>query len=286
MHEIVDWPDLTDPVLVVALEGWIDAGFAVASASAHLQLVLEPQTVATFDTEILIDYRARRPVLHLEDGVNTGLTWPSLELRAGRDLLGRGVLLLTGPEPDARWRAFGDEIVSLAHQLGVTSMVGLGAYPAAVPHTRTCRLSVSAWSAEMAAEVADVRSTVDAPAGAQAVIERRFTDFGVPNLTLWAQVPHYASGMAYPPASVALLRKTCQVGGLDLDLSGLETAASGVGTHLDELVGANPEHVAMVHQLELQYDDEARSAPLPSADQLGDEIERYLREVGRGDSSG
>jgi hypothetical protein len=135
-YELVRWPDVTDPVLVLFLDGWIDAGIGGAGAMAHLLQEMDTSLVATFDTESLIDYRSRRPVMHLVEGVNTGLTWPSIELRHGVDAEGNDVLLLSGAEPDARWKTFTADVVDLASQLGVGLVVGLGAYPAPVPHTR------------------------------------------------------------------------------------------------------------------------------------------------------
>ena len=99
-YELVRWPDVTDPVLVLFLDGWIDAGIGGAGAMAHLLQEMDTSLVATFDVESLIDYRSRRPVMHLVEGVNTGLTWPSIELRHGVDAEGNDVLLLSGAEPD------------------------------------------------------------------------------------------------------------------------------------------------------------------------------------------
>src|SRR5262245_47870779 len=109
LHEIVTWPEVERPVLVVALEGWIDAGFAAATAMAHIAEQVGATPFARFDAEQLVDYRSRRPVVHLVEGVNTGLTWPELELSWGRDAAGSDVVLLSGPEPDLRWPSFVDE---------------------------------------------------------------------------------------------------------------------------------------------------------------------------------
>src|SRR5437879_442252 len=144
LYEIVKWPDVTDPVLVVQLDGWIDAGIGASAAMAHLVQDMDTHLVATFDSEALIDYRSRRPVMHLVEGVNTGLTWPGIELRAGVDAEGNDVLLLAGAEPDALWKGFTTDVVHLINELGVGLVVGLGAYPAPVPHTRSTRLSTSA----------------------------------------------------------------------------------------------------------------------------------------------
>jgi len=282
LHEIVRWPDVTDPILVVALEGWIDAGIGAAGAMAHLVQEMDTALVATFDSEALIDYRSRRPVMHLVEGVNTGLSWPSIELRHGIDAEGNDVLLLTGAEPDARWRGFTDEVVTLSGELGVGLVVGLGAYPAPVPHTRATRLSTSATSNELANRVGQLAGTLDVPAGVQQAIERRCAEEGLPNVGIWAQVPHYAAAMPFPGASVALLEGLELVARVRVEIDALRDTDRLLRARLDGLVADNPEHVAMVRQLEEHYDESAELlGPVPSGDELAAEVERYLRDLGR-----
>ncbi|MBS1837100.1 MAG: PAC2 family protein [Actinobacteria bacterium] len=122
-------PELTDPVLLVAMEGWIDSGMGVANAAAALMNGSSPQVVATFDTDRLLDHRARRPVMHIVNGLITGLTWPTIQLLAGTDSHGRDILLLVGAEPDFEWRGFTDAVVGLVTDLDCRMVVSLGAYP-------------------------------------------------------------------------------------------------------------------------------------------------------------
>ena len=154
--------------------------------------------VATFDPDTFIDFRARRPLMQIRDGVNERLVWPEIKLRAGQLPDGRSVLLLTGHEPDSAWHAFVDAATTLAAELGATKMVGLGAYPFAAPHTRPPRVSMTASSQELADTLPFGRNSVDVPAGVQAALEQRFAALGLPAVGLWAQVPHYVSGFPYP----------------------------------------------------------------------------------------
>lgn len=286
LFELVERPDLESPVLVLALDGWIDAGLGATNARAALLSTLDTNTIATFDSDELLDHRARRPTMHLADGVMTGLTWPPIELRAASDQAGNDVLLLVGAEPDHRWRAFSRSVIDLAMELGVRMVVGLGAYPAPVPHTRPARLASTASDPALAA-YAPVRATIDVPAGVQAAIERRAHELGLPAIGLWAQVPHYVAAMPYPAASAALIDGLEAVAGLTLDASPLRDEAAATRQRLDSLVADNEEHVQMVHQLEGSYDAEAGVAPahglglagpLPSGDELAAEVERYLRD--------
>jgi predicted ATP-grasp superfamily ATP-dependent carboligase len=221
--------------------------------------------------------------MHLVEGVNTGLTWPSIELRQGVDLDGRDVLLLSGAEPDVRWRSFVADVLDLAIQLGTRIVTPLGAYPAPVPHTRLGRIATTATTPELAARVGTERGTLDVPAGVHGALEEACKERGMPAVGLWAQVPHYVSGMAYPMASAQLVDAVNAATGLRLDSSGLHDAGAALRVRLDELVAGNPEHTEMVRNLESQFDAApappvAPSATLPSGDQLADEIERYLRD--------
>lgn len=271
---------LHEPVLVMALEGWIDAGMAAAGAGATLLGELETEPVATFDADELLDHRARRPVLHLVAGVAQGMSWPSIEVVAARDLQGRDLLILAGPEPDHSWRAFGHAVLGLAGDLGARMVVGLGAYPATVPHTRPVRLSITAGTEELAARWPFLRGTLDVPAGAQAVIERFAADRGMDALTLWAQIPHYASGVAYPAGTVALLEQLEVVAGLQLPRGELEVEADDTTARLDSAIARNDEHTAMLRALEEDADETPAEGEIPSGDELAAELERFLRDQG------
>lgn len=283
LAKVHSWPDqLQRPILVLGLEGWIDAGLGGAGAIATLLEGLSTELVATFDSDLLIDQRARRPVLRIVDGVNTGLTWPDITVRVGTNG-DRSVLLLSGPEPDMRWHQFTSEIVALSVRLGVELVVGLGAFPAPVPHTRPVRLVATATTRELADQVGYLPATIDVPAGIQASLERGFAEANLPAVGVWARVPHYAAGMPYPAASVALLDKLTELTGVAVDTSDLRSAATTTLAQLEQLIRGSAEHTSMVRQLEQQDDDESNMTAafdvgeLPSGDEIAAELERFLR---------
>jgi proteasome assembly chaperone (PAC2) family protein len=285
LYQLLEEPDLESPVAVLALDGWIDAGLGAQSAREALLQSLDTTTVATFDTDVLLDYRSRRPTMHLVEGVLSGLTWPSIELRAATDVDGNDLLLLMGAEPDHQWQAFVRAVIDLFMRFGARMVVGLGAYPAAVPHTRPTRLAASA-SDESLARFCAVRTTVDVPAGVQGAVERLAAEVGLPAVGLWAQVPHYISAMPSPAAAAALVDGLAAVADLSLPSDELHRQTPALRTRLDELVAGNPDHVRMVQQLERDWDGEEGatsgfgSEPLPSGDELAAELERFLREQG------
>ncbi len=278
LYSMVERPDLESPVLIMVLKGWIDAGLGADGAADVLIEHLDRRTVARFDADALLDWRARRPTMRLVDGVNTNLTWEETELSWAKDGLGHDVLLLLGNEPDHAWLAFSEQVVDLAVDLGARMVLGLGAYPTPVPHTRTPLIAASASSEELANGL--IQNSVDVPSGVQGMIERRAALRDLPALGLWVQVPHYVSAMPYPAASLALLQAANRITGLDLPLGDLIDQAETSRQRIDELIAQNPEHTAMLQQLEAQSDQQASTTALQatSGDELAAELERYLRE--------
>jgi hypothetical protein len=272
------------PVLVVALEGWVDAGLGADGAITSLLATEPTELLATFDGEALIDQRARRPVAHIVSGVNEGLTWPVIQLRLGSDRAGNDLCYLVGPEPDFKWRQFVTDVVELAVVLGVRIAVGLGAFPAPAPHTRPIRLAATAppASAELVPRIGVVQGEIDVPSGVWGALELALGEAGIPAIGLWARVPHYVAGMAFPAASAALLDGLAELAGLSIDTMELHTAADVARSQVDELIAKSAEHDALVHQLERNV-DAAEGNPLevgqiPTGDELADELERYLRD--------
>jgi len=291
---LVDEPMLHEPVLVVMLTGWIDAAAAGATAAAVVSTECETVPLLRFDDDTFIDYRARRPTMELRDGLNTDLIWATIELRSGRSIDGRDVLLLTGPEPDMAWHRFAAAVSDIAVELDVKQMVAFGAYPFATPHTRPPRLSCTSPSTDMLANVTFTRSSLDVPAGMAAALEHAMHARKIPALGIWAQVPHYVAAMAYPAASVALLDGLTEVTGITVAANDLRADIAIQRERIDKSIGDNPDHLAMLRQLEEIYDtaegemangdsssggpDDGPGLEMRSGDELAAEIQRFLNE--------
>jgi predicted ATP-grasp superfamily ATP-dependent carboligase len=275
-------PDLNEPVLVVGLEGWIDAGLAASTALATLLETIPTEVLATFDTEYFIDQRARRPLARIVDGVTTELTWPEIQIRYGRDRDGADVLFLVGPEPDFHWSDFVDVVTDAAGRFDVRLVVALGAFPAPTPHTRPVRLigTAPAASKHLLALVGSVTGELEVPAGIGTALELGFAEVDMDILTLWARVPHYVASMPYPQAAATLIDGLARVSGLTLDAGPLRAAAEEARQRVDELVTNNPEHLSMVQRLEAAADQSEGTSlgeELPSGEELAAELEKFLR---------
>jgi len=278
-------PDLNDPVLIYALEGWIDAGMGTANAISTLLSTVHTEPLATFDTDYFIDQRARRPMVRIVDGVTTELTWPEISLRWGRDHDGADILFLVGPEPDFHWSDFVEAVTDAALTYNVRLALGLGAFPAPTPHTRPVRVIGTApeQSANLLASIGTVSGELEVPAGINSALELGFADVDIDVMTLWARVPHYVASMPYPQASAALIEGVARIAGLTLDSSSLRVTADEARARVDDLVANNPDHATMVEQLEQVADeDEGHSLGdnLPSGDELAAELEQFLRGEG------
>lgn len=269
-------------MLVVGLEGWIDPGFAAATALASLQEQYNVRTFAAFDSDEYIDLRARRPQVRIRDGVRGRVFWPGPRLRVGTDSRGVGVALLVGPEPDLRWRAFATEVTELAVEMGAPLIVGLGGFPVPTPHTRPTSLTATASDQDLARRIGFMQGARERPARMIDVIGSFSADAGIPSIGLSARVPHYLGTTAYPAASVALLEALATLSGLTIDTGHLRQAAITTRDQIDELIAQSEEHTAMVRQLERQYDEANVVTPItessmPSGDEIAAELERYLR---------
>ncbi|MEX2626481.1 MAG: PAC2 family protein [Ilumatobacteraceae bacterium] len=289
LHWIGDeTPDLDGPVMVVMLTGWIDASGAAAAAMETITDECDATPVATFDDDTYIDFRARRPVMELREGLNSVLRWNHTTVSTARDRTGRDLVLLSGPEPDMAWHRFAHRTARLATDLGVTMMVALGAYPFTTPHTRPSKVSLSTPSQDVLSRLTFLRSSIDVPAGMASVLEHSLHDAGIPTVGLWAQVPHYIASLEYPAAGVALIDSLRDAADVVIDGTDLRQAAVSQRERLDELVSGNEEHQHMLRQLEQLHDaaDDTPGGggpagpglPMASGDEIAAELERFLRD--------
>lgn len=274
LYQLTDREELVAPSMIVALDGWVDAGSAATTAAQTL--AEGARLVATFDADAIFDFRARRPTLEILDGRPKSLEWPELTLRSKR-ISEHDLVILTGSEPDYRWHELSADIADLAGQLGVAEWISLGAIPAAVPHTRPVPILGTASEPGLlrGGVQPGPKGTLTVPAAAISVFDIAVTKSGIPSVGYFAQIPHYISG-PYPSASMELLRVLGRHLGLELDTAHLPEEARLMRIRLDAAAAREETTRTYVERLEAMVDE----ARLPSGDDLITEIEKFLREGG------
>ena len=274
-----DWPRLTDPVLVAAFEGWNDAGEAASGVINHLGIAWQATPIGAVDPEEFYDFQVTRPVLEVADGRTDRLVWPTTRLSLAQpEGLGRDLILVHGIEPNMRWRAFCDELVSAFTELDVELVILLGALLADSPHTRPVQVTAAATDTVLAAQLHVEPVDYKGPTGIVGVLQHACAAAGIPSVSLWAAVPHYVAQAPSPKATLALLRGVEDVLDTTLPLADLPEEARAWERGVDELAEQDTEVAEYVKTLEDAKD--ATELPEASGDAIAREFERYLRRRG------
>lgn len=290
-HLQEDLPELGHPVLVQALTGFVDAGAAARLAREHLLTSLDSRLLGTFEVDELFDYRSRRPTMLFVEDHWEHYEPPRLELHSLVDTAGTPFLMLAGLEPDLRWEAFVGALTELVARLSVRLTVGFNAIPMAVPHTRPTGVTAHATRPELVAGYEPWLQRVQVPASAGHLLEYRLGKAGHDAMGFAVHVPHYLAQTEYPAAAAVLLDSLASASGLALPTGALHEAAQVIRADIDRQIAEADEAATLVHALEQQYDAflagrgsnllASQAGPLPTADELGAELERFLAEQTR-----
>lgn len=274
-------PSVEGPMpLLILTEGWLEASDTLARVRDAIVHQSDLTTIARFDTDQLLDQRARRPTLTVVDGVTQGVEWPELELALGTDQDDNPFLLLHGPEPDFAWRQFGKAVANIVCGIGVTTAFSMGAYPAPTPHTRPMRISSTASDRSLLEGRRHTTGLITVPAGVHVAITDELRRFGVPSHGLYAQVPYYLSSHDWPQAALAMLETFCELAERRLSTDRLECRLSDAAAAVDALFEESPSLADVVTRLEQRYDElqKLEDEPLPTGDELEQELQQFLRD--------
>jgi predicted ATP-grasp superfamily ATP-dependent carboligase len=287
--ELVHWerrPDLRRPLLVVAFEGWNDAGDASSLALGYLADAWEAERFAHIDCEEFYDFTVTRPHVRVSEDGRREIEWPDIELLEAR-VVGseHDLVLLRGIEPQLRWRTFSAAVVEVAKTVGAEMAVILGSLLADVPHTRPVRVSGSTDDRELADLLGLASSSYEGPTGIVGVLHEALRGSGIPSASFWAAVPHYVHQVPSPKAALALVEKSSALLGAPVDAMELREAAIDYERQVSERIADDEDAAAYVAQLEdaedVDWDGEGRGEGelrLGNIDELAAEVERFLRE--------
>ena len=275
LYDLISEPeDSIAPALIVTFEDWVDAGAAASTAARHISEGGE--LVASFRADDIFDFRSHRPVLDIVDGTPKEFVMPSLTLTRRR-LPERDVFVLTGPEPDYRWNEFAGDVLELAIRLGVVEHVSLGSIPAAVPHTAPTPIMMTASREDLLRGATPNQGLLRVPAAAVSLVEWTLAQNGIPAVGFWAQVPHYAAPFA--AGSIALIRRVETHLTVTIGAGSLEEDDQAQRQTLAQIFTGNPEAQEYLERLESMVGEQ----PIPSSDNIAEEVERFLRNRGRGE---
>ncbi len=292
VHIVDDVPELgqpaagAGPVLVVALDGFLDAGNAGKLAVDHLLGSDPGRVVASLEIDAFYDYRARRPPLRFVEDHYEGYAAPRLVVRLQRDVRGAPFLLLHGPEPDTHWEAFARSVREVVEHFAVRLTISLGSVPMAVPHTRPVMVTNHATRSELLLSENIWRGVIQVPSSAASMLEVRLGEWDHDAMGFVAHVPHYVSQLDYPAAGAKLLECLEVVSGLQWELEPMAVAARAREGEIAQHITDSPEVAEVVSGLEQQYDAFSRGddtglplaeeRDLPTGEELGAEFERFL----------
>lgn len=241
-------PDLTDAPLVLAFEGWNDAGEAASHALRFLRGAVRCVPLGEIDCEEYLDFTVQRPVVRVEEGRRV-IQWPNMDFSYGAVDPTREVVTGLGVEPHLRWRSFCEVMARMVQRLRVSQVVLLGAYLADVVYSRPVEVTGFASSPERL-EGFGVRPTrYEGPTGIVGVLAERLQQDGVEVVSLWAGLPHYIGVSPNPRGALALLQKLMEGLYLKLDDEPLRREAAAFEQKVSELVAEDPELLEYVRQL-------------------------------------
>ena len=273
-------PELTDPVVVAAFEGWNDAGDAATGAVEHLELIWDASPLAALDPDDYYDFQVNRPTVTHVDGVSRRIEWPTTRISVARPTgSARDIVLLRGIEPNMRWRGFCKELIELCKELEVSTVVTLGALLADTPHTLPVPVTGTSYDSESAKRWGLETSRYEGPTGIVGVFQNACVQAGLPAVSFWAAVPHYVSQPPAPKATVALLQRVEEVLEVSVPLGALPEQGEEWVRTVSEMASEDDEVVEYVRALE----EKASQIDLSQAsgDAIAKDFERYLRRRGR-----
>ena len=277
--------ELDRPIMLLAMSGWVDAA-SVGTDTAE-RIAAGGDVVAAFEPDALFDYRSSRPTLHFSDGDLTDIVWPRLEV-IHRSIDGIDLLIATGNEPDFRWQELTREFVGLTQRYNVSKFVTLGAVPAPVPHTRPVRVVCTTSDAQLLRDGDEVMpEELVVPGAAVSVLRQGLADAGLPAIGYWAQIPHYLQS-PYHHGVLGLIERVGGQVGVRFPIGDLAIEASSQLEQIDADLADRDDARQYVERLELMQDERPELVypfqEVPSADEIGAEVEKYLRSTGDEDS--
>ena len=289
---IDELPQLNDPVLIVAWQGWNDAGESASTAAQYLIRQLGAKPFARIDPEEFYDFTEARP-LAVYRGGERYISWPETQFVVLQTPIGgRDVVVGVGIEPNFRWKRYLAAMSDLVDAIGAKLILSLGAVAAEVHHAHSVHVRGSANNQQLAQQYNMHPSRFEGPSGIVGVFHDHCRRRNIGGVSLWASVPFYLPGITNTMGAHGLLRVVAEMTGIgvDLDLVPLENAHDTFFAQVeDELRDKDDlrEYVARLESAAPPPQAEPRQeTELPSADALIADLEDFFRQGGDGGTGG
>ena len=242
-------PELRDPVLILAFEGWNDAGEAATRAVRYLGESFQMVSLARIDPEEFYDFTVHRPLVRLDEGSVRRIEWSSFEFQFGSLTSGCEIVIGVGVEPHLRWRSFCDQVMRLVGDLGIRRVVLLGAYLADVLYSLPVRVTGFASAPDLMERFSIEPTGYEGPTGIVGVLASRMQEAELETVSLWAGLPHYIAATPNARGVLALAQKLTQVLDFRVDEGPLQRAAADFEERIAEIVASDPALAEYVRDL-------------------------------------
>lgn len=270
-------PDVDRPVLLAAFAGWNDAGDAATTATTYMAEQWDAVAFADLDPEVFYDFTVTRPEVRFDLDGGRRIDWPTNEFVATRvQPSDSSLIILTGIEPQLRWRTFCEHVIGVAAATDARLVVTIGALLAEVPHSRPVSVFGTAYDDTTSGQLEVRPSRYEGPTGITGVLHNMCNEAGIPSAALWAAVPTYVPSAPSPKAALALVHRAARLLDVTIDTDELKFATDAYEHQVSQLVSEDEETIEYVAHLERRYDEEPDS--FSDGESLVDEVERFLRD--------
>ena len=269
-------PLLSDPVAILAFEGWSDAGNTASGCIENICGNYDVEPFAELNSEGFYNYQMRRPVVEVKAIGERNFHWPQTSFYSIEDYkLKREIIMVFGEEPSMKWKKYSENISNTLMDLGVKRAVTLGAFFGQVAHTLPVPIFGVSDDPTFHSRFNVLPTNYSGPTGITSVVGQSLRDNGIETSGLWAAVPHYLSSGGYPKGMSALLNKTSEILKIDIDDSGIQSEGQQFELKIGKAMENSQdlaEYVSKLEEAEVSIEDNF------SEDKLVQQIEDFLNE--------
>ena len=260
--------------LIVAFEGWNDAGEAASGTARFLLDAVGANPEFEMESQEYYDFQFARPQVYLDEDGKRALRWPGAVIYKPDMSQLFDLRVLLGVEPNRNWIAFTNELVDQIEASEIDSVIFLGALLADAPHTRPIQVTATSANPDVYALAEIEKTTYEGPVGILTLLSMELEKRSIPTMSLWASVPHYVHNGPVPKASLALLIEIEKYISMQFDHGDLPSEAFKWERAVDELAEGDEDLAEYVASLE-KTRDEIDGA---SGDVIAREVEQFLRD--------